>query len=144
VISQKKEKNSFASQTHIVLRAVQPEDLGEAAFGSLQLGHDGGCVVASELGVTGSSRPRAGVLGVSKQGHSCESSFIVRAHWRADHKQQGLGARADSECLLISPNQLSKLARDHKKRRKKSAQRNLGGDQGRTNVEGVTPLLRDP
>ena len=128
--------------------AKEPEDLGEAALGSLQLGHDGRGVVGSQLGFTGSSRPRAGVLGVCKQGHRCESSFIVRAHRRADHKQQGLGARADSECLLMSPNPIVKTCsgsqRKEKRKKKKSAQRNLGGNQGRTNVEGVTPLLRDP
>ena len=51
----KKKKRMKFVQTDIVLRAKEPEDLREAGLGGLQLGHDGGGIVGSQLGASGST-----------------------------------------------------------------------------------------
>jgi len=73
-----------------VLRTIEPQNLGEASLGSLHLGHDGGGVVGSELGISGSSGPGTSVLGVSEQRHRVKAGLVVRANRRANHEEQGL------------------------------------------------------
>ena len=102
----------------ILLLAEKPQVLLETAAHGLDLGNDARSIVGAELLVADAAGPGAhGVVGRLKR-HSLEAGRVVRADGGGDDVEQGGAGGTDAERLL-------------------------GADHGRTEVQGVTALLGD-